>query len=158
MRAEVVDLLLAIYKRVGLQKKENATRVLFFIAQEMLHFLHMHDGNSGHSVSNDSTGWISYCPQCENSFQPHQYKTLAEREEAVLLHIECNGCYVGLTALVMITSTGITSIGQANDLTCEDAKKFMHAPPIDIDAIIEIHNELKLNEPELRDYLILANQ
>src|SRR5436190_22774009 len=79
---------------------------------------------------------ISYCPLCEQSYNPQQAKVLGEKEDSHLLHIQCGNCSNAIIALVLISSVGVSSVGMVTDLSYDEVNVFRNAPPISADDVI----------------------
>jgi len=91
---------------------------------------------------------ISFCPVCNNKYNPIEAKVLEEKEEAHLIHIKCRRCQSSVVALILTSSLGISSMGIVTDLNSDDVLKFKTSKSISADDVIEIHQILN-KKPEI---------
>jgi hypothetical protein len=89
---------------------------------------------------------ISYCPLCESSYKPQEARVLGEKEDSHLLHIRCGKCGNAVIALVMITSTGVSSVGLVTDLHFDEVDRFKRSETVTTDDVIEAHHLLQDEE------------
>src|SRR3989338_3029118 len=86
---------------------------------------------------------ISYCPLCEQSYNPQEARVLGEKEDSHLLHIQCGRCSNAIIALVLISPVGVSSVGLVTDLGFNEVHFFKEARPISTDDVIETHHLLQ---------------
>src|SRR3989344_793173 len=89
---------------------------------------------------NESLRVVStHCPVCNSRYNPIEAKVLAEKNDAHLVHITCQQCRSAILAVVLVSGTGISSIGLVTDLTSEDVLKFRDAGALTHDDVIDLH-------------------
>lgn len=84
---------------------------------------------------------ISRCPLCSEPYRPFQASIVEEKEEAQLLHLECDKCHCNMVALIVSGQMGLTSVGLITDLTSEDVERFKDAQPLSQDRVIDAFQE-----------------
>ena len=67
---------------------------------------------------------ISSCPLCKTEYQPFQANIVDERNEAQLVHIQCQKCQSSVVALIMNGPMGLSSVGLITDLSSADVERF----------------------------------
>ena len=73
-------------------------------------------------------------------------RVIDEREDKHLMHIRCKKCAHSILALVLVSGTGVSSMGLLTDLTFDDVLKFRDAQPITVDDVIAFHHALTQQE------------
>lgn len=86
-----------------------------------------------------SSGITALCPLCETKFNPFHARVLEAKEEAHLLHTQCQHCGTYIVSLICSTPFGLSSIGVITDLTAADVLKFKNQPKITCNDVIEFH-------------------
>lgn len=86
---------------------------------------------------------ISRCPLCSEPYKPFQASIVEEKEEAQLLHIECNKCHSNMVALIVSGHMGLTSVGLITDLTSQDVERFKDAQAISQDQVLDAYQTFK---------------
>lgn len=90
-------------------------------------------------ASPDGVTSLAACPLCAASYDPHRARVLGAHGEERLLHVACGGCGNAMLTLVVVTSSGISSVGLITDLSFEDAQRFREAPPVSADHVLAAH-------------------
>jgi len=93
--------------------------------------------------SQESLRLISYCPVCDTSYNPMEARVIDERDDQHLMHIRCKKCAHSILALVLVSGTGVSSMGLLTDLTFDDVLKFRSAERITMDDVIAFHHFLE---------------
>ena len=99
----------------------------------------MQSTNFGH----DGLRIVSYCPLCEAEFNPMEARVLGEDGETHLLHVRCRSCANAILALVLVTKTGVSSVGLVTDLSYDDVVKFKAEGNVSIDDVLAVHGALE---------------
>ncbi len=99
----------------------------------------MSSTNSWH----DGLRIVSYCPLCEAKFNPMEARVLGEDGETHLLHVRCRSCANAILALVLVTKTGVSSVGLVTDLSYDDVVKFKAEGNVSIDDVLAVHGALE---------------
>ena len=104
------------------------------------------NAQSAPSFYQDGLRMISYCPLCETSYNPMEARVIDEQDDKHLMHIRCKKCAHSILALVLVSGTGVSSMGLLTDLTFDDVLKFRESQPITIDDVIAFHHVLEHEE------------
>lgn len=99
----------------------------------MTHFFSQLTNNSG------NVRLVSYCPQCHMHYNPLAARVLVERENAHLVHTECQKCGSLILALVTSGMFGMSSVGLVTDMTCEDVMKFKESEEVQEDDVLDFY-------------------
>lgn len=91
----------------------------------------------------DSLRIVSYCPLCEAEFNPMEARVLGENGETHLLHVRCKNCGNALLALVLVTKSGVSSVGLVTDLSYDDVMKFQAGQKVSVDDVLAVHDSLE---------------
>ena len=86
---------------------------------------------------------ISFCPLCQAKQEAMEVKILETTEVARLLHLHCQRCQAAILALVMLSPSGLNSVGMITDLSAEEVLKFKETDNLEADDILSFH-ELNL--------------
>lgn len=100
------------------------------------------DSQTSASFWQDGLRLVSYCPLCEAEFNPMEARVLGEDGEAHLLHVRCRTCSNAVLALVLVTKSGVSSVGLVTDLSYDDVVKFRVSDRVSIDDVIGVHSSL----------------
>ena len=73
-------------------------------------------------------------------------QVLGEEGESHLLHVRCRRCEHAMLALVLVTKTGVSSVGLATDLSYNDVVKFQAGGSVSIDDVMEAHKGFESGE------------
>ncbi|MDO8598658.1 MAG: hypothetical protein Q7S02_00960 [bacterium] len=73
-------------------------------------------------------------------------RVIDERDDKHLMHIRCKKCAHSILALVLVSGTGVSSMGLLTDLTFDDVLKFRNAEPVTMDDVIAFHHFLEQGE------------
>ena len=95
--------------------------------------------NHPQHASPDGVTHLAACPLCAASYDPHRARVLGAEGEERLLHVACGGCGNAMLALVVVTPSGVSSVGLITDLSFEDAQRFREAPPVSADHVLAAH-------------------
>ncbi|NQU77088.1 hypothetical protein HQ544_00130 [Candidatus Falkowbacteria bacterium] len=96
----------------------------------------------------EPSGNQAYCPLCEARYNPFFARVLETKDEAHLLHSECESCGSYIISLVSNTPFGLSSIGIITDLTAADVLKFKDKPEITSDDVIEFHQQFQKDQKD----------
>ncbi len=106
----------------------------------------MHYKKDSLDHSNEGIRLISVCPLCNTAYNPLSSKILEEKEDAQLIHLECDRCYGAIVALISQGGVGLSSVGLVTDLSSEDVIKFKSSPDVTYNDVIDIHEVLEQEE------------
>ena len=87
-------------------------------------------------------GVIKVCPSCQTAYYPWQTQILEERQDAHLVFVECHKCGSGQVALIVSSALGVSTVGLVTDLTSTDVLKFMDNTYVEVDDVLDIHQQL----------------
>ncbi len=90
----------------------------------------------------ESLKTISYCPVCNNRYNPIEAKVLVEKNDAHLIYIKCRRCQSAILAIILANNLGISSVGLITDLESDEVLKFKAVKQINFDDAIEMHQTL----------------
>ena len=82
---------------------------------------------------------ISYCPLCNNHYNPQEANLLEEVDGAHLIHVSCNKCSSSIVAVIIAGGLGVSSIGLITDLTADDVMFFKASSPVSEDDVINAY-------------------
>jgi hypothetical protein len=94
--------------------------------------------------NSDNLKLITYCPLCSAHFSFSAAKVLEERDDAHLVHIQCQKCASFIVALIMTNAMGVSTVGLITDLTSEDVSKFATSSRLSVNEVIEIYQALQI--------------
>ncbi|MFA5995472.1 MAG: hypothetical protein WCW27_04145 [Patescibacteria group bacterium] len=83
---------------------------------------------------------IAHCPICSADKQALQSNIVNHRNNAELLHIQCQACQGAVVALVFSSGSIVSSIGLLTDLTREEVLKFQNKSLLSEDYLIDLHH------------------
>jgi hypothetical protein len=86
---------------------------------------------------------ITYCPLCNAHFSLASAKVLEERDDAHLVHIQCQKCSSFIVALVLANAMGVSTVGLITDLTSDDVSKFTSTARISANEVIDLYQTLQ---------------
>jgi hypothetical protein len=86
---------------------------------------------------------IAYCPVCEADINPIKAKIVENKEDLNLVHIQCSKCKGNILALILRTSSGLSSIGLMTDLNFNDIFKFKEHDSLADNEIISFHKKIR---------------
>jgi hypothetical protein len=99
--------------------------------------------NSTFLPHSDNLKLITYCPLCNAHFSFSAAKVLEEREDAHLVHIQCQKCSSFIVALILTNAMGVSTVGLITDLTSEDVSKFTTTSRLSVNEVIDIYQTLQ---------------
>ena len=90
---------------------------------------------------------LGSCPICDRSFEEEQATMMEEKDQSMLLHLQCPDCKSCVVVAVLHTSMGmVTTLGMMTDLTKKDIEKFKDkSQKLTVDDVLELHQFLKKN-------------
>lgn len=94
--------------------------------------------------NSDNLKLITYCPLCSTHFSFSTAKVLEERDDAHLVHIQCQKCSSFIVALIMTNAMGVSTVGLITDLTSDDVSKFATSSRLSVNEVIEIYQALQI--------------
>ncbi|MFA6197670.1 MAG: hypothetical protein WC734_00750 [Patescibacteria group bacterium] len=89
--------------------------------------------------NSDNLKLITYCPLCNAHFSFSAAKVLEEREDAHLVHIQCQKCSSFIVALILTNAMGISTVGLITDLTSDDVSKFTNSSRLTVNDVIDLY-------------------
>jgi hypothetical protein len=81
------------------------------------------------------------CPVCKQQRAPLQVHVLEEREDARIVHADCEACGSHMLAIISSARSG-SSVGFLTDLTLPDVERFATAKPLSADDVIAMSKSL----------------
>lgn len=83
----------------------------------------------------------SFCPLCRaKDVVTH---SIEQKEEAHLIHINCQRCYRNVIAIVFSGGFGTSSVGLITDLDSRDVVRFQKCGALSFDDVLAAHQELE---------------
>jgi hypothetical protein len=83
---------------------------------------------------------IARCPICSADKQALKLNVVNHRNNAELMHIQCQSCQSAVVALVFSSGPIVSSIGLLTDLAREEVAKFQNSPLLSEDHLIALHH------------------
>ena len=105
------------------------------------------------SIFDEGIKIISFCPLCKAKQENVAVSILETTEVARLIHLECQKCRSAILALVIMSPSGMNSLGMITDLSAGEALKFKENPSLEVDEILAFHNLLKKDKFWLKNSL-----
>lgn len=107
----------------------------------------MNPSNQPPSFFEEGIKLISFCPLCQAKQEAMEVKILETTEMARLLHLRCQRCQAAILALVMLSPSGLNSVGMITDLSAEEVLKFKETDGLEADDVLSFHelNSTKAN-------------
>ncbi|MFB6225991.1 MAG: hypothetical protein ABEJ02_01425 [Candidatus Paceibacteria bacterium] len=99
--------------------------------------------NQGEEKAEQALSFIQECPVCDLDFEIDGARILRQKGNVSLVHITCQECLSSVLAVVLMTDIGASSLGILTDLEPEDVLKQEHAPNLNHDHILELHQLLE---------------
>lgn len=97
---------------------------------------------------------LRQCPICNTAYAAEMFRTIDEHDGANLLHCTCSQCHQSVMALVMTSSTGVSSVGMITDLTAQDITRINRKSSITEDELLSFHS--LLNQEHVFEQSVLA--
>jgi hypothetical protein len=95
---------------------------------------------------NESLKVVSQCPLCKSRQNDMEARVLGQDGEARLLYLNCHKCGNSLLALVLVSHSGVSSIGMVTDLSYDDVRRFHQVDQVCTDDVLQIHQEMNQTE------------
>lgn len=80
---------------------------------------------------------ISFCPLCQAKEEKMEVSVLEKTEAGRLIHLKCRHCRASILALIMISPSGLNSVGMITDLSAEEVVKFKETDRVGADEVLE---------------------
>jgi|SRR3989339_1595022 len=85
---------------------------------------------------------INHCPICGKDYSDKKVELFLNKKNAQMIHITCGQCGSYFIAMVMVFGKGISTVGMVTDLSFEDIKRLHAKQPIEVDEIIDFHQQI----------------
>ncbi|MEK7084018.1 MAG: hypothetical protein AAB932_02200 [Patescibacteria group bacterium] len=108
-----------------------------------------------HSVFDDIHA-MRTCPFCGEAYAKDMLKTIADEDEAHLVHIACAACKGKILAYVFVSQFGMSSIAVCTDLTHADAARVWRRNPVSEDEMLAFHVFLEQGSHHVLPYFLPA--
>lgn len=72
-----------------------------------------------------------------------QVSVLEKSEIGRLLHLQCQSCQAAILALLIVSPSGLNSVGMITDLTAEEVLRFKEIDSVEADEVIEFYKVIK---------------
>ncbi len=86
---------------------------------------------------------MNQCPVCNNSYEAGQDNVLEHRSGAHLVHITCPDCQNSVLAVVMVSQSGLSSVGMLTDMSASDVLRVHRRGGITEDELLNMHLLIK---------------
>ncbi|MBD3311093.1 MAG: hypothetical protein GF349_01170 [Candidatus Magasanikbacteria bacterium] len=117
----------------------------------------MNKDNSQRDKKNDSDERgikiIRECPLCNVEYEMQDMSVLKRNDHANLVHSTCPECNNSVLSVVLITETGLSSIGMVTDLSADDVIKFSKFGPVTEEELLDFHTFMRKKFCRLFDKL-----
>ena len=100
--------------------------------------------NSSQSIQ-ESLKLMNQCPVCKEGYETSEDNILEEKNGAHLIHITCPHCQSKVSAMVMVSQVGLSSVGMVTDLTADDVLRLRNQEPVSENELLDFHVLLKEN-------------
>lgn len=82
------------------------------------------------------------CPVCQRKNSPLHIHVIDEQEDAHIVHLECQMCSCRMLAVFSLGKFGASSIGFITDLDVRDVERFLGAPHVSADDVLQLVESL----------------
>jgi len=86
------------------------------------------------------------CPVCNSMYDIQKIRILGEKDQSVLVYIECPFCGASVVSILSLGQMGMQAQGMVTDLTVDEIMTQDPDQEINSDDVLEIHSLLENDE------------
>lgn len=99
--------------------------------------------NQQPNLWNEGMRIVSRCPLCDSRSNAMEARLLGENGDTHLLHIRCRKCANSILALVLISTSGASTVGMVTDLSFDDVMRLRRGRRLTIDDVLAAHVSMR---------------
>jgi hypothetical protein len=101
------------------------------------------EGQSEVKSQPESLRLIRECPLCKKEYNLNDAQVVDEVNNTHLVHATCPHCRSAMLSVVVLSQSGMSSVGVFTDLAVDDLKRIKNKGSISEDELLEFHSNIR---------------